>query len=293
MVAKEKEMEARQEEEEGEEKQCAKEMEARREEEEGEEKRCAKEMEARREEERYCKTRKDNESKARRERDGRSEGIGSEEVTHICRLKLSCDLVTGNFDVAVKYLLAVEGVDILLSNEVSGAPFMPCTIVTEKPLKYSPKTELKKDYPYLFPSCVTTRSMKKKVPAEEEKEIEGAMNMEGYFYEEEDTQKKNSRRGLSKEERQMSGQENKEEKEIKGAMNLEVLFSEEEDSVDDTQEENSRVSPSEEEQQTSGQEDEEKKDLEEMNLEVLFSEEKDSLDGTQEENSRIGSRKEE
>ncbi|XP_064098241.1 uncharacterized protein LOC135209517 [Macrobrachium nipponense] len=36
-------------------------------------------------------------------------GIGGEEVTPICRLHLSCELVTGNVDFAVKNSLAVEG----------------------------------------------------------------------------------------------------------------------------------------------------------------------------------------
>ncbi|XP_068248940.1 uncharacterized protein [Palaemon carinicauda] len=98
-------------------------------------------------------------------------GIGGEEVTHICRLKLSCEFLTGNFDFAVKDSSVVEGVDILLGNEVGGTPFVPCPIVTEKPLKYSPTTKLEMDYLYLFPSCVTTRGITKKVAAEEEKEL--------------------------------------------------------------------------------------------------------------------------
>ncbi|XP_068235666.1 uncharacterized protein [Palaemon carinicauda] len=87
--------------------------------------------------------------------------IGGEEVTPICHLKLSCELVTGHFDVVVKDSLAVERVEVVLGNEVDGAPSVPCPIVTEKPLKYSPTTELEKDYPYLFPSCVMTKNMMK------------------------------------------------------------------------------------------------------------------------------------
>ncbi|XP_068232089.1 nucleolar protein 58-like [Palaemon carinicauda] len=190
-----------------------------------------------------------------------------------------------------------EGVDILLGNEVGGPPFVPCPIVVEKPLKYSPTTGLEKDYPSLFPSSVTTRSTKKEVAAEEEGEIEGAMDLEDLFSKDGDsldsTQEEKSRVSRKEEEWQASGQEDKKEEEIEGTMNLEDLFSKEENSLDITQEEKSQVGPSEEEQQTSGQEDKEKMDLEKMNLKDLFSKEKDSLDDTQEENSILNPSEEE
>ncbi|XP_068241185.1 uncharacterized protein [Palaemon carinicauda] len=147
-----------------------------------------------------------------------------------------------------------------LGNEVGGALFVPCPIVTEKPLKYSPTTGLQKDYPSLFSSGVATRIMKKEVAAEEE-EIKGRMNLEGLFSKEEDfldsAQEEKSRVSPTKEELQTSGQEDKEKMDLK-EMNLEDLFSKEEDSLDEMQEENSRVSPRKEKRQTSGQEDKEK-----------------------------------
>ncbi|XP_064095470.1 uncharacterized protein LOC135207565 [Macrobrachium nipponense] len=97
-------------------------------------------------------------------------GIEGEEVTLICRLHLSCELATENVDFAVKDSLAVEGVHVLLGNEVGGVPFIPCPVVTDKPLKISPTEELEKNNPHLFPSCVTTRSMKRTTTASEETE---------------------------------------------------------------------------------------------------------------------------
>ncbi|XP_064085198.1 uncharacterized protein LOC135200477 [Macrobrachium nipponense] len=91
-------------------------------------------------------------------------GIGGEEVTPICRLHLSCELVTGSVGFAVKDSLAVEGVHVLLGNEVGGVPFIPC------PLRISPTVELEKSNPHLFPSCVTTRCMKRTTAASEETE---------------------------------------------------------------------------------------------------------------------------
>ncbi|XP_068208342.1 cadherin-related hmr-1-like [Palaemon carinicauda] len=93
----------------------------------------------------------------------------------------------GNFDFVVKDSLAVKGVGVLVGNEVDGAPFVLCHIVTEIPLKYSPTTELEMDYPYLFPSCMTIRSMWKKVVEKEGKEIKGAMDLDSLFSKEEDS----------------------------------------------------------------------------------------------------------
>ncbi|XP_068213898.1 uncharacterized protein [Palaemon carinicauda] len=50
-----------------------------------------------------------------------------------------------------KDYLADEGVEVLLGNEVGEAPSVASPIITEKPFKYTPMTELEKDYPYLFP----------------------------------------------------------------------------------------------------------------------------------------------
>ncbi|XP_066959143.1 uncharacterized protein [Macrobrachium rosenbergii] len=120
-------------------------------------------------------------------------GIGGEEVTPICRLHLSCELVTGNVDFAVKDSLAVEGVCVLLGNEVGGVPFVPCPVVTDKPLRISPTVDLEKKNPHLFPSCVTTRSMKRTMSASEnnedlpapEESSEGSLRLEELFQESE------------------------------------------------------------------------------------------------------------
>ncbi|XP_068243599.1 uncharacterized protein [Palaemon carinicauda] len=146
-----------------------------------------------------------------------------------------------------EFLAKQEPVDpkissLLLGNEVGGAPFMPCPIVTEKPLRYSPMTE-REYYLYLVPCGVTTRSMKKKVTTRKEEEIERAINIEDLFPKEEDSldsmQEEKSRVSPSEKERQSSGQEDQEPMDLE-EMNLEDLFSEKEDSHDDTQEENSR-----------------------------------------------------
>ncbi|XP_068227703.1 uncharacterized protein [Palaemon carinicauda] len=90
----------------------------------------------------------------------------------------------------------------------------------EKPLKYSPTTELEKDFPYLFPICVKTRSMTKKVAAKEDRETEGVMNLGDLFPEEEDSHdgmEENSLKSPREEDKQTHGQEDKE------AMNLEEI----------------------------------------------------------------------
>ncbi|XP_068204628.1 golgin subfamily A member 6-like protein 6 [Palaemon carinicauda] len=76
----------------------------------------------------------------------------------------------------------------------------------EKPLKYSPTTELERDYPYMFPSCVTTRSITKK----EERETKGPMNLEDLLIEEDSLngmQEDSSRETPREEERQMNEEE--------------------------------------------------------------------------------------
>ena len=85
-------------------------------------------------------------------------GIGGTVVKPLCQVYLRSELVSGYVTMAVEDTLEVDGVHILLGNDLAGDKVVPNPVVCFEPLVESPTRELEKENPFLFPSCVVTRS---------------------------------------------------------------------------------------------------------------------------------------
>ncbi|KAL2102544.1 hypothetical protein ACEWY4_001712 [Coilia grayii] len=73
------------------------------------------------------------------------------------KVSLSSDLVTGNVVVGVRPSLPVEGVAMLLGNDLAGGKVLPCPIVS--PVSSGLDVKMSMDLPEVFPSSVVTRAM--------------------------------------------------------------------------------------------------------------------------------------
>uniref|UniRef100_A0AAQ4NYV1 Gypsy retrotransposon integrase-like protein 1 n=1 Tax=Gasterosteus aculeatus aculeatus TaxID=481459 RepID=A0AAQ4NYV1_GASAC len=68
------------------------------------------------------------------------------------------DLVSGRFRVGVVPTLAVEGVALLLGNDIAGGKVSPVPEVTDRPQPNGSDIVLVQKYPQVFPACVLTRA---------------------------------------------------------------------------------------------------------------------------------------
>lgn len=71
---------------------------------------------------------------------------------------LHSDLVSGLFRVGVVHTLAVEGVSLLLGNDIAGGKVSPVPEVTDRPQTNVSDIVLVQKYPQVFPACVLTRA---------------------------------------------------------------------------------------------------------------------------------------
>ncbi|KAL0153953.1 hypothetical protein M9458_050710 [Cirrhinus mrigala] len=74
---------------------------------------------------------------------------------------LKSDIVSGLVNFAVREQLPVEGVDLILGNDLAGGIVFPTPIVTYMP-KTSQNCDLAEKFPSVFPSCVVTRAQAQK-----------------------------------------------------------------------------------------------------------------------------------
>ncbi len=74
---------------------------------------------------------------------------------------LKSDIVSGVVNLAVHEQLPVEGVDLILGNDLAGGIVFPTPIVTHMP-NTSQNCDLAEKFPSVFPSCVVTRAQAQK-----------------------------------------------------------------------------------------------------------------------------------
>ena len=86
------------------------------------------------------------------------EGVGGSELAPVCRLYLKSEIATGVADFAIKDRIEIEGVHLLLGNELAGRQVVPNVIVAHEPLVESPTLDLESSKPELFPSCIVVSS---------------------------------------------------------------------------------------------------------------------------------------
>ncbi|KAJ8346475.1 hypothetical protein SKAU_G00278760 [Synaphobranchus kaupii] len=92
-------------------------------------------------------------------------GIGSTQLNvPLHCVNLESDLVRGEVVVGVLSVLHVEGVDVILGNDLAGALVWgdASVVVTPKPTSSGELDDLAKRYPSVFPACAITRAMAKK-----------------------------------------------------------------------------------------------------------------------------------
>lgn len=74
------------------------------------------------------------------------------------RVHLQCDLITGFVKVGVRSSLPVNGVDIILGNDLAGGKVMPVVEVLDSPTVSSSPDIFTKNYPEVFSACAVTRA---------------------------------------------------------------------------------------------------------------------------------------
>ncbi|XP_076035252.1 uncharacterized protein LOC143021537 [Oratosquilla oratoria] len=84
----------------------------------------------------------------------------------ICQVYLRSDVRTGYAQVGVVDKLPVEGVSLLIGNDLAGGTMLPDAIVSSCPSDENNTSQLEADIPGIFPACAVTRSMSRRVEAE-------------------------------------------------------------------------------------------------------------------------------
>ncbi|XP_076062441.1 uncharacterized protein LOC143037773 [Oratosquilla oratoria] len=84
----------------------------------------------------------------------------------ICQVYLRSDIRTGYAQVGVVDKLPVEGVSLLIGNDLAGGTMLPNVIVSSCPSAENNTSQLEADIPGIFPACAVTRSMSRRVEAE-------------------------------------------------------------------------------------------------------------------------------
>lgn len=88
------------------------------------------------------------------------DGVGGPIQVPYARIYLDSSFRTGYVTVAVTDRIPLEGIDLLLGNDIEGEQVFPNIKVTEFPSDESPTKQLEKEYPELFPVCAVTRKAK-------------------------------------------------------------------------------------------------------------------------------------
>ena len=86
-------------------------------------------------------------------------------------VELKSDLVSGSVVVGVLPSLPVEGVTLLLGNDIAGEKVLPHVVMSRIPVVDDATEKLVQEMPDVFPSCAVTRSMAREQEKEEQENI--------------------------------------------------------------------------------------------------------------------------
>ena len=100
-------------------------------------------------------------------------------------VELSSQLVSGSVIVGVVAELPMQGISLLLGNDLAGGKVLPSPIVSACPVLDSETEKLEEEIPGIFPSCVVTRAqaMKEKEKANENSD-DNEVNLNDTFFKE-------------------------------------------------------------------------------------------------------------
>ena len=90
------------------------------------------------------------------------EGICGFVTVPLHQVHLKSDLVSGPVSVGVRSTLPVEGVQLLLGNDLAGDKVKINQIMTDRPQLSNVIDPIEEEIPDLYPSCAVTRAMAKK-----------------------------------------------------------------------------------------------------------------------------------
>ena len=86
-------------------------------------------------------------------------------------VELESDLVSGSVVAGVLPTLPVEGVTLLLGNDIAGEKVLSHIVTSRTPVVDDATEKLVQEMPDVFPSCAVTRSMTREQENEEQEDI--------------------------------------------------------------------------------------------------------------------------
>ena len=87
-------------------------------------------------------------------------------------VNIKSSLINGNIVIGMRPTLPVEGISLILGNDLAGEKVMVDPRVVEKPRDDEKTERLAEKFPGIFPASVVTRSMKAKKEAIKEQGLE-------------------------------------------------------------------------------------------------------------------------
>ncbi len=76
---------------------------------------------------------------------------------HLHNIYIKSNLISGPVKIGVRSHLPVEGVSMILGNDLVGGKVFPCPIVSTEP-DVEAQTDVSKMFPSVFPTCAVTRA---------------------------------------------------------------------------------------------------------------------------------------
>ncbi|XP_076061528.1 uncharacterized protein LOC143037281 [Oratosquilla oratoria] len=91
----------------------------------------------------------------------------------LCQLYLQSHIKSGYVTLGVVDRVPVDGVSLLIGNDLAGGVTLPNVMVSSRPTAENNTTQLEKDIPGLFPACAVTRSMSQQADVPSNESVEG------------------------------------------------------------------------------------------------------------------------
>lgn len=100
------------------------------------------------------------------------QGFGGYLTLPLHTVNLHTALVSGNVSVAVCPTIPIDGVSMILGNDLAGDKVLAAPIVVSTPGLCENPDEMEQLYPDAFPACAITRAMSKKLSTKEDVDVE-------------------------------------------------------------------------------------------------------------------------
>ena len=108
-------------------------------------------------------------------------GVGGVQSIPLHTVVLNSKMVSGTVLVGVCDTLPVDGISMLLGNDLAGARVSSEPCMSNVPVVSAQEAELQKEFSYVFPECVVTRAAAKKAHEQQVENVEVGPCLEGTF----------------------------------------------------------------------------------------------------------------